>query len=193
MQKIGRIIAVLFIVGGLILIFGKKIWFPEFYNPIFMGLMGFVSAFLVVSSRLFLKPKNQEQEKVLDMIQAGMVFGLVLNALGALGLFQLYKFGIQYDKILHFLNSFILTTIIIRSYEGWHGFAFEKSLFFSIMIVFFGGVVWEICEFLGDTLIGTQMLGHYGQFATRDTIWDMIMNWSGIILAVTGMKILKKK
>jgi len=193
MQKIGRIIAILFIVGGLILIIGKKIWFPEFYNPIFMGLMGFVSAFLVVSSRLFLKPKNQQQEKVLDMIQTGMVFGLVFSALGALGLFQLYKVGIQYDKILHFLNSFILTTIVIRSYEGWQGFGFEKSLSFSVMIVFSGGVVWEMYEFLGDTLIGTQMLGYYGQLATKDTIWDMIMNWSGIILAVTGVKILKKK
>ena len=193
MKKIAKIVSVLFIIGGSVLIFGKSDWFPEFYNPIFMGLMGFVSAFLVVSSRFFLKPKNQQQEKVLDMIQTGIVFGLVFSALGALGLFQLYKVGIQYDKILHFLNSFILTAIVIRSYEGWHGFGFEKSLSFSVMIVFSGGVVWEMYEFLGDTLIGTQMLGHYGQLAARDTIWDMIMNWSGIILAVTGMKILKKK
>jgi len=192
MKKIARIVSVLFVVGGLALLFGQRAWFPDFYNPIFMGLMGFVSAFLVCLPRLFLKPKNTEQEKVVDMIQAGITFGLVLGALGALGFFQLYEIGIQYDKIVHFLNSFIFTIVLTRSLQGWRNYDFKKSLSWSILIVFLGGIVWEGYELFGDTLFGTQMLGHYGEFITFDTNWDLIMNCLGIILGAVGLKIFKK-
>ena len=62
MKNFARIVSALFIIGGLVLLFGKSDWFPDFYNPVFMGSMGFISAFLVVSPRVFLEPKNEAEE-----------------------------------------------------------------------------------------------------------------------------------
>ncbi|MHB9019451.1 MAG: hypothetical protein ACYC3G_01045 [Minisyncoccota bacterium] len=191
-KRMGKIISILFIIGGMVLIFGKSDWFPDFYNPMFMGAMSFISAFLVVSSRIFLEPKDPQQEKVVDMIQAGMIFASVLGALGSLGLFQLYRIGIQYDKILHFLNSFILTIVLTRSFEIWKDFNFKRAITISIFIIFLGGIIWEIYELLGDTLFDTQMLGYYGKFVISDTVWDLVMNSFGIILGIFGLHIFKK-
>lgn len=188
-KKISKIIAFIFVIVGLFLVLGKRAWFPDFYNPVFMGVMAFVAAFLIFSSRLIFRPGNPEQEKILDLIQISMVAGLSFNALGALGLFQLYKFGFQYDKLLHFLNSFIFTIVLVKSYEQWRKFSFKKSIILSIIIIFLVGAIWETFEFVGDTLFKTQMLGQYGEFVTEDTIWDLAMNSFGIITAVAGLSI----
>jgi len=158
-----------------------------------MGSMSFISAFLIVSPRVFLEPKNQQQEKAVDMIQAGIVFALVIGALGTLGLYQLYKVNFQFDKFVHFANSFIFSIVIIRSCEGWRGFSFGRSIFLAVTIIFLGGIAWEIYEFLGDNLFGTQMLGHYGEFITHDTIWDLIMNGLGMISGVLSLYFFENK
>ena len=137
------------------------------------------------------KPKDLEQKKILDLIQISMVAGLSLSTLGGLGLFKLYKFGFQYDKFLHFLNSFIFTIIIAKLYEQWRRFSFKKSIILSIIIIFFVGAIWEIYELVADTLFKTQMLGQYGEFITKDTIWDLAMNFFGIIIATSCLSILK--
>jgi len=192
MKKIADIVSGLFVAGGLILIFGKRAWFPDFYNPVFMGSMSFVAALLLVSPGYFLKPKDQDQEKVVDMIYVGLIFSLVLGALGALGLYQLYKIGIEYDKILHFLLSVFFTVILTRSYQGWRKYGLKKSLSIAVTIVFLGGLVWEAYEFLGDALLDTEMMGYSGQFVTKDTVWDVIMNSLGVILGIFGLRIFKK-
>ena len=116
-----------------------------------------------------------------------MVAGLSFNALGALGLFQLYKFGFQYDKLLHFLNPFVFTIVLAKSYERWRKFSFKKSIILSIIIIFLAGAIWETFEFVGDALFETKMLRLYGEFVTEDTIWDLAMNFFGIITAVAGL------
>ena len=188
-KKISKIIAFIFIIVGLFLILGKRAWFPDFYNPIFMGVMALVAAFLIFSLRLILRPGNPEQEKILDLIQISLVAGLSFNALGALGLFQLYKFGFQYDKLLHFLNSFVFAIVFAKSYEQWRKVGFKKSIILSIIIIFLIGTIWELYELAGDTWFKTQMLGQYGEFVTEDTIWDLAMNFFGIITAAAGLSI----
>ena len=192
-KKIGKIISLIFIIAGIILISGKREWFPDFYNPFFMGVMAFVSAFLVSSPRLFLKPNNPEQEKVLDSVQTGAILVLSLNALGALGLFQLYKLGFQYDRFIHFLNSFIFTIIFAKAYGQWFKASFEKSVILAMAIIFLVGAGWEIYEFVGDGLFKTEMAGIYGKFVTEDTFWDLIMNLLGIIVAAISLIVFRKK
>lgn len=192
-RKINNIVAYLFIIGGVILLFGKSSWFPDFYNPIFMGVMSLVSAGLIWLPRFYLNPKNEKQEKVVDLIQSGLSFALVIGSLGSLGFFQLYRIGIQYDKITHFLNSFILTMVLAKSLVDWKEMRFKKAVAISTVIVLVCGVLWEGYELLGDSLLGTQMLGHYGEFITEDTIWDLILNLLGVVFAIFGIKFLNKE
>ena len=190
-KKISKIIAFIFVIAGLILILGKRAWFPNFYNPLYNGTMAFVSAFLILLPRLVFKPKDSEQEKMLNLIQVGALIVLSLSALGGLGFYQLYKYGFQYDKLVHFIASAIFTIVIVELYWPWHKVSFKKSVILSIIIIFVAGIAWELYEFSVDVLFKTEMLGIYGQYITEDTIWDIIMNCFGVIAAATGLGILK--
>jgi len=190
-KNLNNLIANLFIYAGFILLLGEKVWFPDFYNPVFMGTMSLVCAALIWLPRFILNPKNEKQEKVLDLLQTGLAFTLIIGSLGSLGLFQLYKIGIQYDKMVHFLNSFIFTAILVKLLVDWVGISLKKALIVAILVVSLGGVLWEGFEFWGDYMFGTQMLGHYGEFITEDTNLDLLMNSLGIILAICGFKILR--
>ncbi|MDO8443282.1 MAG: DUF2238 domain-containing protein [bacterium] len=192
-KKISKIIALVFVIGGFVLILGKRAWFPDFYNPIYNGIMAFVSTFLIILPRLIFKPKDSEQEKILDLVQAGALIVLSLSALGGLGLFQLYKFGFQYDKLVHFVASAIFTIAAMKLCQQWYKMSFKKSIILSIIIIFLAGIAWELYEFLADVLFGTQMFGVYGQYIIKDTTWDIIMNCLGIVAAVAGLSIFKNR
>lgn len=184
-NKFVKFSIITFIIGGLILLFGKGEWFPEFYNPQFMGIMGLISAFLIVLPRLIFR-QNQSYEvkprkiEALDFIQNSLAIVLLLNAAGALGLFQLYKVGFEYDKLLHFIVPAVSVFALVYFSFYWYQVKFGKSLFLAIISVFLLGFVWELFELFGDRNFGTEMLGYYGEFVNKDTFWDLALNVLGI-------------
>ncbi len=184
-NKFIKFSVIAFIIGGLILLFGKGEWFPDFYNPKFMGVIGLFCAFLIILPRLIFKTTISEtKEKALTFLQNILVISLLLNAAGALGLFQLYKVGFEYDKFLHFIIPVISVIAIAYFSYNWYGHTLRKSLILAAMLVFLGSFLWELYEFFGDWTFKTQMLGQYGKFVAKDTLWDLIMNFLGTICAV---------
>ncbi|MEK7114551.1 MAG: hypothetical protein AAB832_00595, partial [Patescibacteria group bacterium] len=183
MKRTNKFIAAVFIIAGLILIFGKREWFPEFYRPQFMGIIAFVSALLIILPRFIFKPSSEElnKQKSLNIFQAVLVAGLVLNSLGGLGLYQLYKIGLEYDKFLHFMVPFLFVMAFSRFGFDWYGWSFGKSIILAAVLVIFGGFFWELFEFFGDKLLKTEMSGYYGKFIIKDTVWDSAMNFFGVI------------
>lgn len=184
-KRYSEITASIFTLNGLVLFFGDRTWFPDFYNPKFMAMAAFVSAFLIILPPLIYKTRNDlKKQQLLNFLQISLIIVLVLNCLGALGLFQLYKTGFEYDKFIHFLVSFISMVVICCFGLQWYEWGFKKSVVLAIILVFIGGIVWELFEFLGDTFLGTQMHGHYGEFIVKDTALDMIFNALGIISGI---------
>lgn len=180
-----EIVVGIFILVGLILFFGNQEWFPDFYNPKFMAVIAFISAFLIVLPRLIFKTNNDfKKQQSLNFLQAGLIIILTLNGLGALGFFQLYKIGFGYDKLLHFITPFIFMIVFSHFGFQWYEWSLKKSVVSAAILVFMGGFVWELFEFLGDTIFGTQMLGQYGVSVLKDTIWDCIFNFFGIISGI---------
>lgn len=190
LKKNGRFVKIaigIFVFVGLILFLGRKEWFPDFYNPKFMAMMAFISAFLIVLPRLIFKTNNDlKKQQSLNFLQAGLIIILALNGLGALGLFQLYRVGIQYDKLVHFIGPFIFIIIVSRFGFQWYKWSLKKSIILAAILVFIGGFIWELFEFFMDYLFRTQMLGQYGEFAFKDTIWDIIFNMFGIISGIVA-------
>lgn len=189
-EKASKIVSVIFIIIGLVLVLGKRGWFPDFYNPVFMGAMALIDAFLIILPRLIFRPVNSDQKSVLNIIQAILVIALILNGLGTLGL---YKIILQYDLFVHFSNSLIFMIAAAELCHRWLGMNLKKSIILSLIIVFFSGIYLEMFEFSGDVFLKTQMRGYYGQSVAQDTIRDVIMNCFGIIAAALGLIISKKR
>lgn len=162
------------------MIFGEVEWFPDFYNPQFMGAMGLLSAILIVfPSFVFVPSLMDKKQKALNFLQNVLVVSLLLSAAGALGLFQLYKVGFEYDKFLHFMISALFIISITYFNYHWYEIGFKNSLVKAVILVVVCGFLWELFELFGDKNFGTQMLGYYGEFVSEDTFWDLIMNTLG--------------
>ena len=167
-RKYSEIIASIFTLNGLVLFLGDRRWFPDFYNPKFMAMMAFISAFLIILPRLIYKAKdNHEKQRLLNLLEISLIIVLALGGLGGLGLFRLYDIGFAYDKFIHFLIPFIFTIVICRFGSQWYRWSFKKSVILGATLVFMGGIAWEIFEFVADTTIGTQMRGYYGEFIAK--------------------------
>lgn len=194
-QKISKITAIVFVIAGLVFIFGKQEWFPDFYRPQFMGVIALFSAFLIVLPRFIFEPSSEElnKQKSLNLLQAVLVVGLVLNSFGALGLFQLYKIGFEYDKFLHFVVPFLSVMVFSCFGFNWYGWSFRKSIILSTVFVILGGFFWELFEFFGDRFFKTEMLGYYGKFIIKDTIWDLATNFFGIVGGIIASNFIKNK
>lgn len=177
-------VSVIFIaVISLILLIGNKDWFPNFYNPIFMGIMGIASVFIILSPRLVLNPVGDDhKKKSIDFVQDALSLILVLSSAGGIGLYQLYRYGFQYDKFLHFFVSFILVITICNFLFYWHKIHIAKTFVYIAIGVVAAGFFWELFEYLTDLCLGTQTFGFYGELVFRDTVWDMIMNAFGAII-----------
>lgn len=192
-KKLIKFSIAVFIIAGFIMILGKREWFPDFYTPLFAGTMSFVSAFLIFLPKILFKTENPAKEKYITELQAFVSIALLLNGAGALGLFQLYKIGFQYDKLIHFTVPFLMAIEGVRLFNIFKENSFKKSLIKGSLWVFTGGVVWEILEFFSDLIFKTKTWGVYGNYVWADTIGDLSFNLIGIIAAIFILIFFNKK
>jgi len=183
-QKFLNIFIWAFLIAGLILILGKKDWFPDFYSPKFFGLFSFVSAFLIILPSLIFRADESVKKEALLNLRIVMAVSLLLNGLGSLGLFQLYKFGFEYDKVIHFGIALMLVIPLSSFIFYWYGLNFKKSVFMAVMIMISAGFVWELLEYFADLIFGTKTFGVYGTEVIKDTILDLVMDFAGAGMAI---------
>ncbi|MBI5401710.1 DUF2238 domain-containing protein [Candidatus Wolfebacteria bacterium] len=182
----------IFIVAGLLLFIGKKNWFPGFYNPDFMSAMSFIAVLIIILPSFLFKAENSNKQKVVVKIQNTLAATLILNGIGSLGGFKLYLIGFEYDKLVHFLVSFILFFGLVDFISDWKEISYKKAIIISIIIIFSIGVAWEILEFLFDFFFKTQTLGVYGKDTIKDTAFDLIYNTLGL-LSATFLKFFRRE
>jgi hypothetical protein len=173
-----------FVLAGFILTFGNGEWFPDFYRPKFMGVLSFFCAALVTSIPKIFKSNEPEKQESVIKLQAAIAVVILLNGLGALGLFKLHRIGFPYDKLLHFSNSFILLLSLNQFICQWKKIDFKKSLIRAGILVLISGFVWELLEFSSDEIFKTTAFGIDGNHLFEDTIKDIAFNIGGIITGV---------
>lgn len=191
-QKFINLAVAVYIISGSILLLGERSWFPDFYNPGFMGILALASAIGIILPRLVFKESGDSNKReVLLNFQVTIAISLLLNGAGGLGLYQLYRYGFEYDKLMHLLVPMMFTVSGAKFISAWFGIKLEKALLLSAILAMSGSLAWEVFEFLSDWYIGTQTLGFYGREITRDTIIDIIANTIGIIFG--SIFVLRKK
>lgn len=195
MFKNGKLIntsCILFAIAGIILILGKTEWFPDFYNPDFMGGAAFLAVILILLPVVIFRTNNAKKKDARRSLQIKIAIALFLNAFGALGLFKLYTFGFEYDKFVHFLVAFLLSGEAYYFFCVWYGWNRKKAMAISAAIILISGIVWEPVEFLLDIIFGTQTFGLYGKEVPKDTLVDIFCNFLGVFLGL-AVTFLKKK
>ncbi len=171
----------LFLIAGFVLLVGDKKWFPDFYDPEFFALGSLASAFAILLPAFIFHSNDQKKKESLLNFQIALSASLMLNGAGALGLFQLYKIGFEYDKLVHFAVAFTATMALSYFLFRWHDLDFKKSVILSAMLLIFAGFVWELFEFLTDLILGTKTFGIYGMDIERDTKLDLIFDVLGAV------------
>lgn len=183
MKKFVKFSIIYFLISGFIFLIGKQEWFPDFYNPIFVGVMSFISALLIALPALLGKYFFIKDRSLTEHFQAITAFTLILSSFGTLGLFQLYKVGFQYDKLVHFIVPFLFTIEAIKIFNSKNGFI--AKLIIAGLTIMMAGVAWELLEFLSDMIFKTKTWGIYGMNKWSDTKIDIVFNTFGILSALT--------
>lgn len=180
------------LISGVILLIFPVHWFPDFYDVRYMGVASFACAAVIFFLPKLMRVKNnvpdhEKKNYATDLFQLGITIAVINNALGDLGLYQLYKVGFEYDKLIHFSTSFIITiflSLLLRN-------RFQIRAYYSIVVAFLivvgSGFLWEVFEFVSDNLLRTHIFGLYGADQINDTKWDLIYNLIGFSSAIIIM------
>ncbi|MDX1607835.1 MAG: hypothetical protein R3251_01350 [Candidatus Spechtbacterales bacterium] len=182
--KFSRIFFVVYVVVALVLLALPKNILPGFYNIPVMATLALVSAFIIILPRLIFKPKQKVQERGVAKMQNVLTLSLLINGAGGLGLYKLYQYGFEYDKLMHYATPLILTLGFIYFFRNYSNWPLKKALWRTSFLVFAGGIFWEILEWTSDRLLDTSFVLGGGGIGWRDTIFDVIANILGILTAV---------
>ena len=107
-------------------------------------------------------------------------------------LLNLYDRVPWFDKVLHFSDSLLIgfvafLTVYIAHYirnEKPHPWIDGIAIFLATLGL---GAFWEIIEFAEDQLLGTRTQGSPNMSAIVDTMWDLIIDGAGgVIAAIIG-------
>ena len=175
-------LVVLILAGGALLTLPMS-WFPSFYDVRYMGIASIAGAItiLIVPATLRVsktRPGAEQKNRAADLFQFALALAIIGNALGDLGLYQLYKAGFEFDKLLHFSVSALgvfLIPIIVRERFG---IPVARTLPFAFLVIVASGFGWEAYEYLVDHAWGTHIFGVNGLDVNTDTTFDLA--WDGI-------------
>jgi len=175
------------IAGALLLLLPLRI-FPNFYDVRYMGWSALVGAALIYFVPYFFRvrpqtPNAQKKNRAVDILQALLAFMIITNALGDLGLYQLYKVGFEFDKVIHFVIPFTAVLILPLFFQGRFGMKPLHSIALAFALSLPLGVGWEIFEYLADYFLETHIYGVYGADINRDTKLDLAFDAIGSTLA----------
>jgi uncharacterized membrane protein YjdF len=105
--------------------------------------------------------------------------------------FGLYDRIVSFDKILHFGDSVMIGFIAFLVVYVVHILRRDRSHRWvdGVLILFMTlglGALWEIAEFASDQLFGAHSQGSPSMPPLPDTMWDLIVDGAGGLLAAIG-------
>jgi glycopeptide antibiotics resistance protein len=188
-----KVSSITLVITGLVLLFGPRDWFPDYYNPVYMGIVALVSPALIYLPNFILKKETPQKRNLLLQMRSIIAFSLTVNIAGELGLFQLYKYGFEYDKFAHFIVNMLFAFILCEALKEWERLSSRKIIWLVLLIAFGAGLLWEVFEAASDYLFKTQEWGVYGKHLALDTYKDIGFNTLGALAGIVIFMIPKGK
>lgn len=172
--------------AGVVLLFAPVSWFPSFYDVRYMGFAALVGPAVVFLLSKWLRvstedPRAEEKNRAVDLLQFWMSLVILVNALGDLGLYQLYRIGFEFDKVVHFSVALMTMVVVPRILILRFRIRTFQAYAITFGIAFVGSFVWELYELFMDWMWHTRLLGVNGLDVPRDTAWDIVYDMAGIL------------
>lgn len=168
-----------FACAGLTLFLLPKDYLPDYYKPIPMGLAAIGYSFLIALPAWVFRELRDRRE--LLQFQTALATGMALNGIGSLGAWGLYKYGFDYDKLVHFVFPALMVYFGARLLRIRSGKPVITMALLTAVIVMASGVAWEYIEYFFASYF------HFGFFGTLfdpDSIRDLLANMAGVIAAL---------
>jgi len=153
-------------------------------TEIFLPIVGTVTLFLlyipriVYMSTIWLKYIPQHTFGIMEMIITTIH---ILNMLGGIGLYRVFSY---YDMIVHILSPIgvgVVLSLVIASIQKMRGYFHIRTVQqWAICITIALLFIWELFEYMGDRVFGTDMFGQIGE--QLDTVYDIGLGVVAMIL-----------
>lgn len=169
-----------------VLTFSPLSWFPSFYDTRYMGLISLAGIAMVywIYWAFVVPPtdRNAEQKNAaVHRTQYLLTLFIFVSVIGDLGLYQLYRVGFQYDKVLHFAIPFVTMVLLPSLVMVRFDLTLRRAVWYVFVGLLLTGVVWEVYELTVDFLFGTSLSGMYRTAITWDTQVDVMCVAAGTI------------
>jgi len=142
--------------------------------------VGTAGGALVLIATFLIDYINKKHHKISSLITS-MIYTYCLFSLVIGNMWDFYDKLEWWDLLMHILSGVILGTIgniILDKKKGEVKLPIMVRFLFIVGIACIGGVVWEMYEFIIDSLfkLDTQLVKTYG---ISDTMWDLILDFIG--------------
>jgi len=174
-------------------------WFPKFYDVRYSGWSMIAGALIIYFLPLILRvpadtPDATKKNRAADLLQFLIALAIICDALGALGLYELYQFGIPYSYILHLTIPFIGVILLSIILKMRFKLQLPKSVILAFVIIMICGLGWEIFENTADHFFNTHLTGPDQLTTFNTTNLNLIQDTIGALLGsiITSLKLRKK-
>lgn len=159
-------------------------WFPNFYDVRYMGICSLIGACVIyfLPQRIRVAPNipgAEQKNQGVEHLQVLLTCIILSNALGDLGFYQLYKFGFEFDKLMHFFNPMLILLLFPIFLQKRFGIRKSYSQVGTFVFAICIGIFWELFEFFTDQIFKTHIYGIYGTNINNDTKWDLLFDLFG--------------
>lgn len=165
---------------GAVLVVAPLAWFPPFYDARYTGLASLLGGLIIpLIPRFFTVSKEEKKDTAVLEFQFLLTLFMIANTIGELGFFRVFQGRFQYDKLLHFGISFVSVWRMPELLERRYEIRAKRAIAITTCGIIAAGMLWEVYEFLVDSVWHTRLLGVFGSDVRPDTIADIIWNSVG--------------
>ena len=198
LHRLVQIIVPLLLVSGVALLILPERLFASFYDVRYMGFAGLVYAALILGLPTLIRvkssvPRANEKNRAADLTQLGLLITFIGNAAGDLGLYQLYRYGFEFDKLVHFLTPFIAAALLPIILRERFNIRWQAALMYSFSLIIICGIAWELFEFGADKILQTRIYGINGADINNDTRLDLVLDVIGSLCGILIAMIFHRK
>jgi hypothetical protein len=200
MKLFSKIIFIFLLLAGILMAFLPISWFPSFYDVRYSGWsMIFGALIIYIVPGLFGAPSAIEgaakKNYGADLLRFLLALAIIADALGALGLYELYQYGFPNSYCLHIVMPFIGAILLARIINLRFGVKIIKAALISFVFIMLWALIWEIFENMSDLYLNTHLVGMGQTSSSNTTIVNLIQDTIGAscgLILILAQAYLKK-